>query len=403
MKIAIIGAGASGCFAAANIHADKDYEVVIFEKSSKCLQKVKVSGGGRCNVTNGCFDVDDLLLKYPRGKALLRKSLYRFGPSDTIHWFESRGVQIKLEEDGRMFPVSNQSETIIRCLLDSLNKNKTEIKYRKSVKQIQGSKNGFQLLFEDQSVETADRILIATGGFPKREQFSWIENLGHTIVEPVPSLFTFNIPNHAITELMGVSVDEVTLKITGTKIIQHGPVLITHWGLSGPVVLRTSAWAARELAIKDYQFTIQINWLNDVAEEDLKLKIGSLRSSHGKNLVYSKNPFGLPKRLWEFLMDQSWIKPDVKWGELKSEQQKALIENTLNYKLNVTGKTTFKEEFVTCGGVPLSEINLNTMESKIVPGMYFAGEILDVDGITGGFNFQHAWSSAYIAAQEITH
>lgn len=401
MEIAIIGAGAAGCFAAANIPMEEGHMVTIYEKSNKCLQKVKVSGGGRCNVTHGSFEVAELLGKYPRGKQLLRKNLYAFGPADTINWFESRGVQLKREDDGRMFPVSNNSSSIIHCLLNEINRHQTSIVYHKSIQQIQGSKNGFNLIFDDRTIHQADRILIATGGFPKPEQYRWIEALGHSIEPPVPSLFTFNLPQHPITDLMGVSVDEVTIKIAGTKIIQTGPILITHWGLSGPVVLKASAWAARELADMNYQFTISVNWLNSITVNELREEMAGLRAKSGKLPVSSRNPFELPKRLWEFMIDQSGISSTTKWGELPGSLQQVLMDNLLNFKFTIQGKTTFKEEFVTCGGVKLSEVNLKTMESKIVPGIFFAGEILDVDGITGGFNFQHAWSSAFVAANEM--
>ncbi len=402
MKVAIIGAGASGCFAGANIPFSPGTEVTIFEKTGKALQKVKVSGGGRCNTTHECFDIPELLTRYPRGKQLLRKSLYRFSPKDTIKWFAERGVRLKTEEDGRMFPVTDDSQTIIDCIWQEMVRNKIQVFYHKALTGIERSDNKLILHFADTSTYTADVVLITTGGFPKKEQYKWIEALGHTVQTPVPSLFTFNIPKHPLTELMGVSVPEANVRIAGTKISEHGPLLITHWGLSGPAVLKTSAIAARELADRNYEFDTQINWLNDMTDNDLKEILQQQRQEHGKQLIYGKNPFDLPKRLWEYLLHQCGVTEATKWGELPAAAQNKLIEKLLRDRYGVKGKTTYKEEFVTCGGLSLNEIDPQTMESRIVPGLYFAGELLDVDGITGGYNFQHAWSSGFIAAQSIT-
>lgn len=400
-KIAIIGAGAAGCFAAANIPYSAEREVIVFEKTGKALQKVKVSGGGRCNTTHACFDIPELVSRYPRGKQLLKKSLYQFGPQDTINWFGKRGVQLKEEADGRMFPVTDSSQTIIDCIWQEMMRNKVQVLYHKGIDRIEKTGNSFILHFTDKSTHEADKILIACGGFPKAEQYKWLQELGHTIQTPAPSLFTFNIPKHPITELMGVSVPDATVKVNGTKITEHGPLLITHWGLSGPAVLRTSAWAARELQERNYEFTIQINWLLDVKENELKEEIAQIRKELGKQLVQFKNPFNLPRRLWEYQLQQCGIKEETKWGELPAAAQNKLIEALIRDTYHIKGKTTFKEEFVTCGGITLSEIDPQTMQSRVVPGLYFAGEIMDVDGITGGFNFQHAWSSGYIAAKHL--
>ena len=402
MKIAIIGAGAAGCFAAANIPYRDGVEVAIYEKTGKALQKVKASGGGRCNVTHECFDIPELLTRYPRGKQLLRKSLYQFGPQQTIDWFEQRGVKLKTEPDGRIFPITDDSQTIIDCIWQQMMHNKVQVYYHKGVASIDKlPSGGFVIHFTDTSVVTADKVLIAAGGFPKPEQYKWIEALGHTIQLPVPSLFTFNMPKHPITELMGVSVPDVTIKIAGTKIIQHGALLITHWGMSGPAVLKTSAIAARELANRNYEFQVMINWLNDLKDEDMREAIAYLRREQGKQLVQNKNPFNLPRRLWEYQLIQSGIKEDTRWGELPATAQNKLMEHLLRDTYAVKGKTTFKEEFVTCGGVNLAEIDPQTLQSRVVPGLFFAGEIIDADGITGGYNFQHAWSSGWIAAQNI--
>ena len=401
MKIAIIGAGAAGCFGAANIPASPGNEVVVFEKTGKVLQKVKVSGGGRCNVTHACFDIPELVSRYPRGKQLLRKTLYQFGPQHTINWFENRGVKLKAEADGRMFPVTDNSQTIIDAILQEMMKQGVQVRYHKAVERIEKTTSGLLIHFSDKTTYEADKVLIATGGFPKIEQYKWIAELGHEIHEPVPSLFTFNIPKHPITELMGLSVPGAVVKISGTKITERGPLLITHWGMSGPVILRCSAWAARELHEKNYDFQIMVNWIGDVTEQDLREQIQYLRREHGKQFVQHKNPFELPRRLWEYQLQQCGIKEETRWGELPATQQNKLIEKLLRDTYPVKGKTTFKEEFVTCGGVNISEVNAQTMESKIVPGLYFAGEILEADGITGGYNFQHAWSSGWIAAQSM--
>lgn len=401
MHIAIIGAGAAGCFAAANIPYKEGRQVTVLEKTGKVLQKVKVSGGGRCNVTHACFDIPELVNRYPRGKQLLKKSLYRFSPQDTINWFSKHGVKLKTEEDGRMFPVTDSSQTIIDCLWREMMHNKVQLLYHRSVERIEQAGPQFIIHFSDAPSVTADRVLIAVGGFPKAEQYRWLEALGHTIQPPAPSLFTFNIPKHPITELMGVVADNATIKIAGTKITEQGPILITHWGLSGPAILRTSAWAARELQQRNYEFQIQVNWLGDIQDAELRETFLQLRKEQGKQQLQNKNPFSLPRRLWEYLLQQSGIKNEVRWGDLPAAAQNKLIEHLIRDVYQVKGKTTFKEEFVTCGGITLSEIDPQTMESRKVPGLYFAGEIMDVDGITGGYNFQNAWSSAWIAAQNM--
>jgi predicted Rossmann fold flavoprotein len=401
-RIAIIGAGAAGCFAAANIPYRPDREVVIFEKQGKALQKVKVSGGGRCNVTHHLFDVPELSTRYPRGRQLLRKTLYEFGPPQVIEWFEKRGIQLKAEADGRMFPVTDDSQTVIDCIWQQMMKNQVQVQYHKAVAGIAVVPDGFEIRFADGAVVQANKVLVTCGGFQKPEQYQWLRELGHSIQPPVPSLFTFNLPGNPITELMGVSVPQVSLKISGTKIQESGPILITHWGLSGPVVLRASAWGARELNERQYDFQVLVNWLGDVTEEDLRAQLASLRKEQGGQLVFHKNPFELPRRLWEFLLVQSGIQPQTRWGELSAAGQNKLITGLLRSSFPVKGKTTFKEEFVTCGGVALTEIHARTMESKLVPGLFFAGEVMDVDGITGGFNFQHAWASGYLAAQTLS-
>lgn len=371
---------------------------MILEKGSKPLQKVKVSGGGRCNVTHALSDIPAFARHYPRGEKMLRKTLHHFSAQHTIDWFAQKGVTLKAESDGRMFPTTDSSQTIIDCLLNELNRNKVEIHYQKNVQRIEKTGSGFIIHFAGGAPIPCDKVLVAAGGFPKALQFEWLQALGHSLVPPVPSLFTFNLPKHPITQLMGLSVPDATVKIAGTKIETHGPLLLTHWGLSGPAVLKASAWGARELAERNYQFTALVSWVTE-KEEALRELFHSLRQSSGKQTVYSSHELKLPKRLWHFLVESSGISEQTKWAELSGSAQNKLIQTLVRHEFAVSGKTTFKEEFVTCGGIPLSEINHATMESKIVPGLFFAGEVCDVDGITGGFNFQWAWSSGWLAGK----
>jgi predicted Rossmann fold flavoprotein len=401
-QLIVIGGGAAGFFCAINAAAHNPaLKVTIIEKSSKLLSKVKVSGGGRCNVTHACFEIDELVKRYPRGKNFLKKAFHWFNTNDTIRWFEERGVKLKTEADGRMFPETNTSQTIIDCLLKEANKYNIEILMNCEVTSIQKIQDVFQLSTANRQLPTANFLCIASGGYPKSSQFDWLKQTGHTIEEPVPSLFTFNMLGNSITELMGVSVEHATVKVVGTKLQEQGPLLITHWGLSGPAVLKTSAWGARELAEKNYHFTIVINWLKEYTEQTLREEWQHLRSRFSAQKISSKNPLGLPNRLWDHFLKQSSIDPNKRWGNINSKEQNKLIQLLTAFPFEVKGKTTFKEEFVTCGGIKLSEIDPNTMQSKKTPNLYFAGEIMDVDGITGGFNFQNAWTTGFIAAKSI--
>ena len=398
-RITIIGAGAAGCFAAANIPAG--HEVVVFEKGSKPMQKVKVSGGGRCNVTHACFDIPELVRRYPRGTALLKRSLYQFGPQQTVAWFAARSVTIKEEADGRMFPVTDDSQTIIDCIWNVMVGAGVQVRFHKTLRNAVRDKSGWTLHFDDESLHHCDAILLSPGSLQKPEQWRWLMDLGHSIQPPAPSLFTFNLPGNAITQLMGVAVPDVTVKLTGTKLAQQGPLLITHWGFSGPAVLKTSAWAARVLQERKYECAVSVNWLKSGTEADLKTQMQGLRQTQGSNLVWHKPPFNLPRRLWEFILQRAGIDASMRWGELPAAAQQKLITALVSDTYSMRGKTTFKEEFVTCGGVTTSEVNPQTMESRIAPGLYFAGEAMDVDGITGGYNFQHAWASGWIAAKNM--
>jgi len=398
----VIGGGAAGFFCAINAaRMEPSLKVTIIEKSNKLLSKVKVSGGGRCNVTHACFDIAEMSKQYPRGQHFVKKAFHQFFTKDTINWFEERGVKLKTEEDGRMFPVTDSSQTVINCLLQEANKLGVEILMNKEVKSLSMVNGEWSIKLSDSRLLTSHFCCIASGGYPKSSMFDWLKELGHSIEEPVPSLFTFNLPKHPITKLMGVSVEKARVKIIGTKLEEEGPLLITHWGLSGPAVLRLSAWGARELKIKNYELRIVINWLPDYNEENLRKKFQELRITNASQKVVNKNSFGLPSRLWEFLAGQAGIKDEWRWADLPSTEQNKFIKNLCGYECEVKGKTTFKEEFVTAGGIKLNEVDANTMMSKKVPNLFFAGEVLDVDGITGGFNFQHAWTSGWVAAKTI--
>lgn len=398
----VLGGGAAGFFCAINAaRLHPDLKVTILEKSGKLLSKVRISGGGRCNVTHACFEISELVTKYPRGKNFVKKTLHWFNPAHTIQWFEERGVTLKTEADGRMFPASNTSQTIIDCLITEANKYGVEIILNADVIKIEQSVAGFNLYTTTNRNYHSNYLCIACGGFPKASHFNWLTALGHTIQEPVPSLFTFNIPNNSITSLMGISVEQAMIKIAGTKLQQEGPILITHWGLSGPAVLKLSAFAARELAERKYEFSILVNWLPQYNEQTLKEKWLLLRNSLAPQKISNKNPFGLPNRLWQYFLSACNIDEQIRWSELSAKQQNQLIQLLIAQTFTVQGKTTFKEEFVTAGGIQLAEIDASTMQSKLVNGLFFAGEIIDVDGITGGFNFQNAWTTGFIAANAI--
>ena len=400
--LVVIGGGAAGFFCAVNAaRMNPALKVTIIEKTNKLLSKVKVSGGGRCNVTHACFDIAEMSKRYPRGQNFVKKTFHQFFTTDTINWFEERAVKLKTEEDGRMFPVSDSSQTIIDCLLKEVTRYKVNIQLKSEVRSMKYENEIFLIELSDFRLLTSDFVCIASGGYPKSEMFDWLKELGHTIEEPVPSLFTFNLPGHPITKMMGISVEKAKVKIKNEKLEEEGPLLITHWGLSGPAVLRLSAWGARQLAICSWQFTIAVNWLPEFNEQSLREKFLQVRNTNASQKIFGKNVFGLPNRLWDFLAEQAGVTNEMRWADLPTPIQNKFIKNLYSYECEVKGKTTFKEEFVTAGGIKLSEVDANTMMSKKVPDLFFAGEVLDVDGITGGFNFQQAWTSGWIAAKSI--
>ncbi len=401
-KLVVIGGGAAGFFCAVNAaRMNPLLEVILLEKSSKLLSKVRVSGGGRCNLTHACFDREEMSRHYPRGQRFVKKAFHRFFTTDTIQWFEERGVPLKTEADGRMFPQSDNSESIVSCLLREVNQYKVDIRMNAEVLKLQKTVDGFDLHLSQGKTIVADYVCVACGGYPKTPMFDWLMQTGHTIESPVPSLFTFNIPAHPVTGLMGVSVPAASVKINGTKLEETGPLLITHWGLSGPAVLKLSARGARELAERNYHFPITVNWLPGQQDQQLALQFRGIRQELAAQKMGFRNPFALPQRLWDLLLELSGIDKEKRWADLPVKEQNKLVVNMVQCSFEVKGKTTFKEEFVTAGGIRLSDIDVNTMQSKILPGLYFAGEIMDVDGVTGGFNFQHAWTSGFIAASSV--
>lgn len=394
-NIAVIGGGASGFMAAITAkETNISSSVTIFEKTDKLLAKVKISGGGRCNVTNATYSLSKLIKSYPRGGKKLKKSFNIFNTKNTVTWFESKGVKLKTEEDNRIFPLSNNSESIVNILISTAEELAIRISLKSKVNKIQITKQGFILNINKEKL-FFEKIIIASGGSAKSSGFEWISSLGYKIINPVPSLFTFNMPKNPITKLMGLSVSDVTVSIKGSSLKQTGPLLITHWGMSGPAILKLSSWGARDLADLNYDFTVQVNWLT-LNEEIVREKIMKISSN---KKIYNHNPFIIPKRLWLFILEKLEIPEDKIWRELSKKNKNRLINTLINDEYEIKGKTTFKEEFVSCGGISLSEVNMLTMESKRHNGLYFAGELLDIDGVTGGFNFQAAWTTGYLAGK----
>lgn len=404
MKVAIIGGGAAGFFSA--ISAKEHYpnaKITILEKSQKLLSKVKISGGGRCNVTNGCTNINKLASAYPRGEMFLKKAFGIFNTKHAMEWFESRGVPLIIQDDNCVFPVSQNSQSIIDSLMSECEKLKVNIQTGKSVQSIIPNNNQLELKFVDGETNVFDKIIIATGGSPKKSGLIWLENLGHKIEHPVPSLFTFNIPNEAIRNLMGIVVEEVKVSVQGTKLKSDGPLLITHWGMSGPAILKLSAFGARILSEKDYKFNIQVNWVNTQNTELVQNEIRTIIQHYGQKKLTNYRPYLLPDRLWQFLIEKYGFSKDQTWENIGKKGVNRIVEMLTNDIYAVSGKTTFKEEFVTCGGVSLDDIDVKTMQSKVVKNIYFAGEVMDIDGITGGYNFQAAWTTGFIAGKLISN
>ena len=397
-KVGVIGGGAAGFFAAISAKQHHpEAEVVLFEKTTKVLGKVKISGGGRCNVTYHCHEVNDLIQAYPRGGRQLKSMFYYFGPKETEDWFTSRGVDLKVENDGRMFPVSDDSQSIIDCLQNSCSQLGVKQVLNASAQSLHPTGEQWKVCFPDKE-EVFDALIITTGGSPKEKGFDWLRELGHRIVTPVPSLFTFNMPKENITDLMGVVAQNATVSIVGSKVKTQGPLLITHWGMSGPAILKASAFAARELADCQYQFTIRVQWMEKNVNAIYTSLTETVEQFPNKQIGKHK-PFDLPQRLWGYLLEKTNIPQKRHWNEVGEKNLRRLVERLSNDHYQVEGKTTFKEEFVTCGGVNLKDVNLKTMESKVAKGIYFAGEVLDIDAITGGYNFQAAWSGGFLAGK----
>ena len=400
MKIGIVGGGAAGIFAAINSKAKHpDYEVTVLEKTGKLLQKVKISGGGRCNVTHYCFDPKELVQNYPRGKKELLSVFYRFQPGDTIDWFAQRGVNLKVEDDGRMFPETDNSQTIIDCFLQEIERLNIKVFFHTSVNKILFENNSWTV-FSGNRTLTFDKLIIATGGLNTLDKYDFLSGTNHTIIPPVPSLFTFKIKNKNLTTLAGISVQDAVVSLPHIKVQQQGPLLITHHGVSGPAVIKLSAFAARELAGRNYQSTLRINWVDDTLENvtnELKKAKNHLENKKIKNTVL----FRLPKRLWGLLLNESNLPEDLIWKNLSKKGINRLVENLTAYQTEISGKSPFKEEFVTCGGISRKEIDFKTMQSKKVSNLYFAGEIIDIDAVTGGFNFQAAWSTAWVISESV--
>lgn len=396
--IIIVGGGAAGFFTAINIvEKNPKLKVAILERGKNVLEKVRISGGGRCNVTHACFVPNELVKFYPRGEKELRGPFHQFCSGDTIEWFEKHGVELKIEDDGRMFPTSDSSQTIIDCFLSATKKLGIAVLTGQSVQSIFKGEGYWKI---ETNVDTfaCQKLVMATGSNPKIWEL--LQSLGHTIVNPVPSLFTFNIKDARIKDLMGISAPAI-VKVKDTKLSASGPLLITHWGLSGPGILRLSAWGARILHEKNYQFTIIVNWLPDSDFNDCIETLKELKTEQAKKVVAKKSPFEFPNRLWESFVTAAQINAETKWADLSKKQLLNLANELTNAHFQVNGKSTFKEEFVTAGGIDLKEINFKTMESKLLPDLYFAGEITNIDAITGGFNFQNAWTSGFIVAGSI--
>jgi predicted Rossmann fold flavoprotein len=397
--IIIAGGGAAGFFAAiACKESNRSARVVLLEKSPELLAKVTISGGGRCNATHACFDPKILSTRYPRGGRELIGPFHRWQPRDTVEWFESRGVKLKTEPDGRMFPVTDKSSTIVSCLVREAENAGVEIRTQCGVAEATRREGGgFHLVLTDKQQMDCEGLLIATGGNQNSIGHEIASSLGHEITPLVPSLFTFNIKDHRLEGLPGISVPNAEVEAPGTGLRQTGPVLITHWGLSGPAILKLSAWGARAFADRNYEFDLTVNWLSAIKRPALMAKLGETRSANQAKQIGAFSPVEIPSRLWKSLAAGAGVKPETKWASVSNQDIDRIADALHACRFRVSGKSMFKDEFVTCGGVNLREVDFRTMESKLCPGLYFAGEVLDIDGVTGGFNFQAAWTTGWIA------
>ena len=395
-KVIIIGGGASGFFTAANIDT-KLYDVTILEQNSDVLQKVKISGGGRCNVSHAYFDPRELVQFYPRGNKELLSVFTKFQPGDTMNWYEEHGVALKIEDDNRIFPESNSSQSIIDCLVNECKKNNVKILTKQTVTEILPQENGYKIHTTDQNY-FADYVVFSTGSSPKA--FKILEKLGHQIITPVPSLFTFNIKNEILKDLMGTSFQYVDIEIPKLNLEESGSLLITHWGLSGPAILKLSAWGARELAALKYQFEIIVNFIGTASEDALEI-FKNFKENEPKKSIGQAKIFDITNRFWQRILFVSGIDTAKQLANINNKEMQKIIENLCCCRMNVTGKSTFKEEFVTAGGVDLKEMDFKTMKSKKLPNFYISGEVLNIDAVTGGFNFQACWSEGWLIAQDL--
>lgn len=396
--IVVIGGGAAGIFSAL-ICAQRSpqAQVILLEKTRQLLAKVRISGGGRCNVTHAAFDPKLLAQNYPRGGQELIGPFHRFQPRDTINWFLERKVKLKTEEDGRIFPVTDSSETIVECFLQEARHCHIDIRLEQKIRSITQIQDGFLIRFENQEPLECRCLLLATGGSPQGHAFA--HHLGHSIIPLVPSLFTFNIPSSPLLDLSGICLEDALIALKGSSLKQRGPLLLTHWGLSGPAALKLSAWAARELHAKQYKADLLVNWLPTFSKQQIYDKLLQAKALKTLKHLEKENPFSLPSNLWKRLVDLATIPPHTPLCHIANQHLHQLSEKLSNHLFSIEGKTTYKQEFVTCGGIHLKEVNFQTMESRIIPGLYFAGECLDIDGVTGGFNFQNAWTTGWIAGQ----
>lgn len=403
--IAIIGGGAAGFFMAANIRKNNpDTQIIIFEKAAKVLAKVKISGGGRCNLTNSFLEIKDLKQAYPRGHRFMKKLFNTFDHTDAYRWFEEKGVKLTTQTDQCVFPASQDSESVILCLKREAQKNGVEIRTGHEVSLIEKLEDGrFRLSFHSEKIPPfhAERVAVTSGGAPLLKDLKHLQELGHDIEYPVPSLYTFNIKNEASRELMGIVVEKATVWIPGTRFRSQGALLFTHWGMSGPAILKLSSYAARWIHEQDYRFLFHISWIEETNTERVTEELQRMIRANTQKLLTSIRPFHLPQRLWNHLIRKAGFSPERKWGEIGKKGLNRLVTLLTSDSYEVHGKSSFREEFVTCGGVSLNAVSHHTLESKICPGLFFAGEILDIDAITGGFNLQAAWTTAYVAAQNI--